>query len=490
MIILSEETEFKVEAPFLGKWLGKWVLWRESGHIPSGRLGLVVLAGARVVFEPFHVTDSYAGIITVGAGLPEISSDGLDVVVKFRSISDSRFSSTVTEETLLYHHISCFDPDHPWVELEAPLNSIAGKYGQFILECDPGPLNDPRADHLAIYEFVISPREHMRLNRARAFMARRMRNESRYFTPVYEHAMYSSGSSAGEPAEYECGCSVSAESAYGYAIRSLNERSDTKPPDFAGRLKNKVFFQTKTITSKTRKLKILSLCCGAARVEEDFIRQLPQDSVELTITDINPRLLEIAKKRLGRLCKVNAIQCDINSLNTSETKYDIIMCVSALHHIVELEKLMEFVHSSLIDGGEFWIVQEYVGRNGNRLWPDAYEIANDFFKRLPDKYRLNKTAAAVPQLDCDLPNNDCSINVFEGIRSEDIENCLSNFFDPLFVQKHCCFLWRLFDLAYCDNYDMNNCADRRIVDDAIELELSHYYSGGRPTALNGIYKKK
>lgn len=489
MIILSEETKYKIEAPFLSKWIREWVFWRESGHTPSGRLGLVVLAGAKAVFEPIYVADSYAGVITVGAGLPEISNDGLNVVVKFRSLSDSRLHRKVAEETLLDYHISGFNLDNPWVELEIPLGSIAGRNGQFVLECDPGPRNDPTADHLAIYEFVISPQEQVKLNRARAFMARRMRNESKYFTPVYEHAMYGNNSTTGESIGHECNCSVS-ESAYGHATRLLNEKLDLKPPNFGERLKNKVRFQTEAIEGNTRKLKILSLCCGAARIEEDFIRQLPQDSVELTLVDVNPELLKVAKKRLSCFCEVNAIKGDINTLDASETKYDVIICVSALHHIVELERLMEFVHNSLIDGGEFWIIQEYVGRNGNRLWPDAYDIANNFFKRLPDKYRLNKTAAATPRLDCCLPNSDCSINVFEGIRSEDIESCLSSSFNPLFVHKHCCFLWRLFDLAYCDNYNLNNPADRMIIDNAVELELSHYYSGGRPTTLNGIYKKK
>jgi len=496
MIILSEETKFQIETPFLGFWKDSWVLWRESVHAQSGRLGLVVLAGARVVFEPFLVTDTDAGIITIGAGLPKISNDGLNVLVKFRSISDSHLIKGMTEEILLNHHISCFSPDKPWIDLEIPLGSIAGKNGSFVLECHPGPQNDPTADHLAIYEFVISPKESLRLNRARAFMARRILNERKYFTAIYEHPMYND-STVSEPTEHECKTVPSVSdppvSVYGHAMELLNNRLDTIPPNFHDRLRNKVLCQAKTTAGNKRKLKIFSLCSGAARIEIDLIRQLPVGSVELTISDINADLLEGAKRKLSCFCEVNVLKCDINAITTGDTgemNFDIIMCVSALHHIVELERLMEFVHCSLVDEGEFWVIGEYVGKNGNRLWPEAYTIANSFFKDLPEKYRLNKVSSANPHVDISLPDTDCSINVFEGIRSEDIEACLGRFFTPLSVHKYCCFLWRLFDLAYCDNYDLTCAGDLKIIQNAIDLELSHYYCGGRPTTLNGIYTKK
>lgn len=92
-------------------------------------------------------------------------------------------------------------------------------------------------------------------------------------------------------------------------------------------------------------------------------------------------------------------------------------------------------------------------------------------------------------MDKSLPDLDCSINVFEGIRSEDIDYILKEYFELIDVHKYCCFIWRLFDLAYCDNYNISCEEDIDIVDRAIELELAHYYDGGRPTALDSIYIK-
>jgi len=497
MLILSEETRFQAEVPTISIFKGRYILWRESFHTNPGRLGLIILAGAKVVFGPIRITDSYKGLISVGAGLPELSRDGLNLLIKFRPIKNP-----MNDVILLDYHIPFFNPDNPWTELDIPLHEVIGQEGSFVLECTPGKENDPTADHLAVYEFVISPKESFRLNRARAFMSRRMANERKFFTQVYEHSMYEEtshpdnsdvreNSESSAPAAHQT--PLFPVSVYGHVMALLNAKLDTQPPNFFERMKNKVVYQKNAGTGTKKKIKILSLCSGAARIETEFIRQLPPESVDLTLSDINPILLDRARKKLERYCKVQILQSDINTINTGEIdnkKFDIIMCVSALHHIVELEKVMHFVSLNLADEGEFWVIGEYVGKNGNRLWPETYEIANGFFQRLPEKYRINKTSSASARTDNALPNNDCSLNVFEGIRSEDIENCLAQYFTPLSVHKYCCFLWRLFDLAYCDNYDLRSPEDLKIIQDAIELELAHYYSGGKPSTLNGIYTKK
>ncbi len=52
------------------------------------------------------------------------------------------------------------------------------------------------------------------------------------------------------------------------------------------------------------------------------------------------------------------------------------MFVSGLHHVVEIEQVLQTVIELLDPNGEFWIIGEAIGRNGNQLWPEALDAAN------------------------------------------------------------------------------------------------------------------
>jgi len=201
-------------------------------------------------------------------------------------------------------------------------------------------------------------------------------------------------------------------------------------------------------------------------------------------------LLTKAKERLMGKGHVEVLPVDINQICLPEQSFDIILCVSALHHVVELEHVMAQISNALIEGGEFWSIGEYVGRNGTRLFDNAYRVANDYFRKIPEKYRINRNIPENPKVDDELPNYDCSITCFEGIRSEDIEPLIAKHFDPVAVIKFDCFLWRLFNLSYLDNYNMNKLEDIDIIEKAIQLEVAFLREGGRPTALWGVYRLK
>ncbi|QDT93017.1 hypothetical protein [Gimesia algae] len=163
----------------------KYVFFQESTHTsPSGRPGFVILAGASMNFEPITIQESTVGLITYGAGLQKISSDGLILSLIF--IEDQ------TQETHLVFQdrILAFEQNDQWREHKYDLSALAGKSGHFEISCSPGPQNDPTADWLAVYEFVISPAAEFNLNRARSFQQIRERNELAHFSIVYSHSMY------------------------------------------------------------------------------------------------------------------------------------------------------------------------------------------------------------------------------------------------------------------------------------------------------------
>lgn len=162
------------------------------------------------------------------------------------------------------------------------------------------------------------------------------------------------------------------ESAYDYAMRLLSSVITDPAPDFKKRLSQRVAAQGT--------IRVLSICSGAARIEAGFAAAVPT-GVEWSLLDINEDLLQMACKQFSPRTPLDLIVADANNLIATGEKWDIIICVSALHHLVELEKVTQFISGSLKSDGEFWSIGEAVGRNGNRLWPEAALAANAVFPR-------------------------------------------------------------------------------------------------------------
>ncbi|MDB5980208.1 MAG: protein of unknown function, putative Methyltransferase [Pseudomonas sp.] len=148
---------------------------------------------------------------------------------------------------------------------------------------------------------------------------------------------------------------------------------------------------------------------------------------------------------------------------------------------------MSCISNSLTEEGEFWSIGEAVGRNGNRLWPEAIEAADAVFSALPSRYRLNANTKVVDDV---IPDKDHSIACFEGIRSEEISALLECWLKPVEVYRLNCFLWRMVDLAYSDNFDLSMAEDRNWIIDMVKAEVQHYRKGGRGTELFGVYSRR
>ena len=181
------------------------------------------------------------------------------------------------------------------------------------------------------------------------------------------------------------------------------------------------------------------------------------------------------------------IVADLNEVEDFGERFDVVMCVSGLHHIIELERVADFIQQVLVDDGEFWSIGEAIGRSGNRLWQEEYAVANAFFRSLPERLRRNRLSR---EPDSDLPIADYSEATFEGIRSDEIEPLLSHRLEPVQLYRRNCFLWRLVDLAYADNYDLSSNEDVAWLQAAVRSELVHYRAGGRPTELHGVFRKR
>lgn len=398
------------------------------------------------------------------------------------------------------------------IEAVVDLSAYAGEACKLTLHAVPDANANSSGGSLAIYECVIANSENLPNVRARTFRSERSANELAHFTAVYDHQIYrdsspdrgaacdasqstpvhSLSSLIERPAAASHGVPGAVQSPeypspadlppglrdpYHYTHYLLSTQLRSIAPDFVQRLK---------VLGAQRPLRILSLCSGSARIEASFAAAAGIEA-HWTLMDLSEPLLHSAAEGFPDGTNLSLIVGDLNLIRDFGERFDVILCVSGLHHIVELEKVIGFIQAALTEDGEFWSIGEAIGRNGNRLWGNDYAVANKFFQSLPERLRFNRGSAVT---DGNLPNTDFSSGTFEGIRSEDIEPVLARYLEPVHVYRRNCFLWRLVDLAYAENYRMDSDEDLLWLQRAVNLELDHFRSGGRPTELHGVFRRR
>ena len=411
----------------------------------------------------------------------------------------TNFENEVTE-------LACFSIQNTkcnseWSTFEIDLQRFDGENGHLevsfksdhsqLLNIDPFAPDFP----IIVSKFSVGPKPQLNLIEARTFSSTRIQNEVGHFSEVYKHKMYESAEYVAQPISimrlediesnisipgtppFESSRPVQGESVYAYASRLLDLNLEFKSIDFEERILD--------LCKRKAPLRVLSLCSGSARTEARF-DEVTEHACVWTLQDLNEELLNRAHRQFSPSSAVEFMVGDVNKIAQTDKKWDIIMCVSGLHHVVELEIVLNFIAQSLTLDGEFWLIGEYVGKSGNRLHPAAQVEADKIFHELPPKYRFNHHLNKVDEF---LPRNDYSIDCFEGIRADEIEALISSQFYPKEIARNNAFLWRLINLAYADNYKLEETADLLVIESLVRAELDHFQRHHDGTSLNAIYKK-
>jgi SAM-dependent methyltransferase len=377
--------------------------------------------------------------------------------------------------------------------LTIELDELAGMTGRFEIRA----LSD-----VSIVRWVIGRVDRLNLLCARTHHSRRVDNEKTTFAAVYDHPIYNDRVQSGGRGVFEkprgdravratsdatlesllaapFAAVRDGENAYLYGNRVLTELIALPPPNFSSRL---------SALYRDRPVRVLSLCSGAAGVERGIIENagIP---VDITLFDINDDLMGRAAATLEGIATISGVTGDVNGISSDQFwgTFDVVLCVSGLHHVVELEHVLKTVAELLDKGGEFWVVGEQIGRDGNRLWPEAYAVGNALFSSLPEVFRRNAHTGAI---DAALPTSDFSAATFEGIRSSEIEALLLGWFEPVHLFRRNCFLWRILEQTYFSNYDLANEEHRRTILRLVAAEYNLWKNGGRPTESHSVYRKR
>jgi len=224
------------------------------------------------------------------------------------------------------------------------------------------------------------------------------------------------------------------------------------------------------------------ICMGQWLIEQGF------NNFSFECLDLNVDLLEQARKRAVESGVANRFSfhpCDVNAW-APERKYDAILALQSLHHVVELEGLLDGVWRGLHEHGYF-LSDDMIGRNGHQRWPEALKLVQGVWKQLPAEYRFNRQLRRFEEK---YQNWDCSADGFEGIRSQDILRLLMERFHFEFFFVFGNVIDIFIDRAFGHNFDPERQWDRDFIDHVHALDTSHLERGLiTPTHMIAAMKK-
>ena len=232
---------------------------------------------------------------------------------------------------------------------------------------------------------------------------------------------------------------------------------------------------------------LLSLGSGNCDLEIDLARRLKNDGRDFTLDclDLNPAMLErgrVAAQSAGLSGHLQFSPADLNSWQAS-CQYDAIIANQSLHHVVNLEGLLDQVKQALRPGGRF-LVSDMIGRNGHQRWPEALEIVHEFWRKLPPSYRFNQKLGFYEEL---YQNWDCSIEGFEGVRSQDILPLLLDRFHFCLFLPYGNVIDPFIDRAFGAHFDPSSEWDRNFIDQVHQRDEQELASGRlKPTHMIAV----
>ncbi len=141
-------------------------------------------------------------------------------------------------------------------------------------------------------------------------------------------------------------------------------------------------------------LRLLSPGCGTGNKEVKFAVFDNFNLIEAF--DVSPERIKTAKKTAERmgLKNIEYRVSDVYSFKYVKNYYDVILFDSFLHHIKNLDSVLNKVSESLKKDG-ILIINEYVGPNRFQWSKIQLQFANDALNKLPDKFKTRFSTSKI-----------------------------------------------------------------------------------------------
>lgn len=249
-------------------------------------------------------------------------------------------------------------------------------------------------------------------------------------------------------------------------------------------------FFLKEIASRARSgpVSILSIASGRSELEITIAQRLREAGLQnfrFHCVDLNEDMLNTAMGRIAELDLAGHFSseaCDLNTVMLPPATYDLIIANQCLHHLSALEHVIGQLSAALKDAGSL-LVSDVIGRNGHQLWPEALSEMQVYWKQLPEHLRKDQALGGSSRV---YVNYDHSTGGFEGIRAQDVLPCLLENFDFDVCIAFGCLTIAVVDRRFGWNYDVENVADRQLIDNLAERERMLLANGElKPTQLLG-----
>jgi SAM-dependent methyltransferase len=238
--------------------------------------------------------------------------------------------------------------------------------------------------------------------------------------------------------------------------------------------------------------RFVSLGSGNCDLEIDFARRLRAEGYTdfvIECLDLNAQMLErgrmaAAKEQLEE--QLHFVQTDFNEW-TPAHEYDAVLGIQALHHVLQLESVFSHIKSSLKPDGCF-MISDIIGRNGHQRWPEALDIVHEFWPKLPPTYRYNRQLRRYEEM---FEDWDCSMESFEGIRSQDILPLLVDQFSFHVFLGFANVIDPFVDRSFGPNFDATAEWDRSFIAEINRRDEQEIFSGRvKPTHMLAVVGNK
>jgi SAM-dependent methyltransferase len=239
-------------------------------------------------------------------------------------------------------------------------------------------------------------------------------------------------------------------------------------------------FLDRTYGGRGGPIEILSLGSGYCGNELKLARNL-RSPYRIRCTDINESVFEEARRRAAAEGLALEFEVsDLNFLTVEPRRYHLVYAHAVLHHLINLEHVLDQIAGGLVDGGLLHAI-DVVGENRKLLWPENELFVNALLATLPEGITRGLRVQA----------NEC--DGMEGVRQEETVRLLDRTFTPEFAHLHGAFMrfvcTNSYELAAC--FDPQDPVRRRYLDFLIAVDDAAVAQGVlRPLELWGVFRPR